>query len=425
MGASWQLDDAVAQGRRLIADGADIVDVGGESSRPGAEPVELAEELRRVVPVIEALAPEVRVSIDTVKPEVARAAVAAGATLVNDVSASLAEVAAELEAGYVVMHRQGTPKTMQLAPRYDDVVAEVGAFLADRAEQAEALGIGEVWVDPGIGFGKTLAHNLALLRHLDQLVALGRPVLVGTSRKGFLGQLVARSDARALTRSDVRSEPTPTRSRPRPGGRAAGGLAGHGHLGHGPGRSHGPGPRCRSNRPSSESRGSMSPVAMKGKWAQGIRPRNFHWIIKDQIALCERPGGYGANHRRVRRQEEIIWIREQGFGCVISLIPAPHNLHNYDDLGVTWRHRPFSSTDDAAVYLGALYPEIKGLLAEGTRVLMHGEELGDRICGTVAGYLLWDGLIDSGPRTISAVEQITQRQLGPLGRELVAVAATL
>jgi hypothetical protein len=164
---------------------------------------------------------------------------------------------------------------------------------------------------------------------------------------------------------------------------------------------------------------------MKGKWAQGIRPRNFHWIIKDQIALCERPGGYGPNHRRVRRQEEIIWIREQGFGCVISLIPAPHNLHNYDDLGVTWRHRPFSSTDDAAVYLGALYPEIKGLLADGTRVLMHGEELGDRICGAVAGYLLWDGLIDSGPRTISAVEQITQRQLGPLGRELVAVAATL
>ena len=109
----------------------------------------------------------------------------------------------------------------------------------------------------------------------------------------------------------------------------------------------------------------MSPVAMKGKWAQGIRPRNFHWIIKDQIALCERPGGYGSNHRRVRRQEEIIWIREQGFGCVISLIPAPHNLHNYDDLGVTWRHRPFSSSDDPAVYLGGLYPDIKALLRLG------------------------------------------------------------
>jgi hypothetical protein len=164
---------------------------------------------------------------------------------------------------------------------------------------------------------------------------------------------------------------------------------------------------------------------MKGKWAQGIRPRNFHWIIKDQIALCERPGGYGANHRRVRRQEEIIWIREQGFGCVISLIPAPHNLHNYDDLGVVWRHRPFVTTDDPATYLKALYPELKDLVGQGTKVLMHGEELGDRICGTMAGYLLWDGLIDSGPRTISAIEQITQRQLGPLGRELVAVADSL
>jgi dihydropteroate synthase len=211
-------EDALAQGQRLIDEGADIVDVGGESSRPGADPVDPTEELRRVVPVIEALAPQVRVSIDTVKPEVARAAVAAGATLVNDVSASLAEVAAELDAGYVVMHRQGTPKTMQLAPRYDDVVAEVGAFLAERAEQAEALGIGEVWVDPGIGFGKTLAHNLTLLRHLDELVAMGRPVLVGTSRKGFLGRLVARSDTRALTRSDAPADPAPADPEPSPVG---------------------------------------------------------------------------------------------------------------------------------------------------------------------------------------------------------------
>jgi hypothetical protein len=164
---------------------------------------------------------------------------------------------------------------------------------------------------------------------------------------------------------------------------------------------------------------------MKGKWAQGIKPRNFHWVIKDQLALCERPGGYGGNHRRVRRQEEIIWIREQGFGCVISLIPAPHNLHNYDDLGVIWRHRPFGGDDDASVYLGALYPEIKELIGSGAKVLMHGEELGDRICGAVAGYLLWDELIDSGPRAISAIEQITQRQLGPVGRGLVAVAASL
>ena len=169
----------------------------------------------------------------------------------------------------------------------------------------------------------------------------------------------------------------------------------------------------------------MSPVAMKGKWAQGIKPRNFHWIVKDQLAVCERPGGYGANHRRVRRQEEIIWIREQDFGCVISLIGSRHNLHNYDDLGVTWRHRPYANAEESAEYLGALYPEIKALMVGGTKVLMHGEELGDRICGIVAGFLLWDGLIDSGPRAISVIEQITSRQLGPIGRELVSIAAAL
>jgi dihydropteroate synthase len=187
-------DVAIAHGRAMIDEGADVVDVGGESSRPGADEVPEDEEMRRVVPVIEALAGEVRLSIDTVKPAVARAAVGAGATLVNDVSATLAPVAAELGVGYVVMHRQGTPQTMQVDPHYDDVVAEVSAFLAARAAEATALGIEEVWVDPGIGFGKTIEHNLSLLRHLDRVVALGHPVLVGTSRKGFLGRLLAASD---------------------------------------------------------------------------------------------------------------------------------------------------------------------------------------------------------------------------------------
>ena len=185
---------AVEHGRQLIAEGADLVDVGGESSRPGAEPVAEAEELRRVLPVVEALAGEVRVSIDTVKPEVARAAVAAGASLVNDVSATLAPVAAEIGAAYVVMHRQGTPATMQRSPSYDDVVAEVTDFLAREAATARDLGIEEVWVDPGIGFGKTIDHNLSLLRHLDRVVGTGFPVVVGTSRKSFLGLLVGRSD---------------------------------------------------------------------------------------------------------------------------------------------------------------------------------------------------------------------------------------
>jgi dihydropteroate synthase len=194
-GGEWfDGDRAVARGRQMIAEGADIVDVGGESTRPKAEPVPTDEELRRVIPVIEALSPEVRVSIDTTKDEVARAAVDAGATLINDVSASLWPAAADCGVGWVAMHRQGTPADMQDHPHYGDVVAEVAAFLRDRAEAATGAGIAEVWVDPGIGFGKTAAHNLQLLAALDDLVAGGFPVLVGTSRKSFLGALAPAAD---------------------------------------------------------------------------------------------------------------------------------------------------------------------------------------------------------------------------------------
>ena len=163
----------------------------------------------------------------------------------------------------------------------------------------------------------------------------------------------------------------------------------------------------------------------KGKWARGIVPRNFHWIVKDQLAVCERPGGYGANHRRVRRQEEIIWLRESGFGMVISLIPSPHNLHNYDELGVAWQHRPFTAEDDEATYLSDLYPELDRLRAEGTMVLLHQDELSDRLVGVVAGYVLWAGLLDNGPQTISVVELMVDRQMGPTGRGLVTLAIGL
>ena len=194
---------AVARGLELIAEGADVVDVGGESSRPGAEPVPAGVELARVVPVIEALAGSdavarsgTRLSVDTVKREVAEAALAAGATLVNDISASLWEVAAGGGAGWVAMHMQGRPRTMQQEPRYADVVAEVRDFVLERADRALAAGVAEVWVDPGIGFGKTMAHNLSLLRHLSELVGAAAGagcagVLVGTSRKRFLGLLAA------------------------------------------------------------------------------------------------------------------------------------------------------------------------------------------------------------------------------------------
>ncbi|MGQ0616273.1 MAG: dihydropteroate synthase [Acidimicrobiia bacterium] len=192
-----EAEAAIEQGMVLVTEGADIVDVGGESTRPGAAPVSVAEELRRVVPVVQALAPLVRVSIDTRHAAVAEAAIAAGATLVNDVSASLGQVAAHAGVGFVAMHMQGDPRSMQAQPTYGDVVSEVGDFLVQRADAAVAAGCDEVWVDPGIGFGKTAAHNLTLLRHLDVLVGRGYPVLVGTSRKRFLGDILAGSDARA------------------------------------------------------------------------------------------------------------------------------------------------------------------------------------------------------------------------------------
>ncbi|MGH9151909.1 MAG: dihydropteroate synthase [Acidimicrobiales bacterium] len=180
---------AIAHGLALVAEGAAVVDVGGESTRPGAAPVAEDDERARVVPVVAALAPHVRVSVDTSKASVARAALEAGATLVNDVSASLHPVVAGTGAGWVAMHMQGTPASMQDAPAYGDVVAEVRRFLVERAEAAVAAGVGEVWIDPGIGFGKRPEHNLSLLRHLDALVGTGFPVVVGTSRKSFLGLL--------------------------------------------------------------------------------------------------------------------------------------------------------------------------------------------------------------------------------------------
>jgi dihydropteroate synthase len=194
-GQHASLEAAVRHGLQMAADGADWVDVGGESTRPGAQPVAEAEELRRVIPVVEALVDSgVPVSIDTRKEVVARAAIAAGATILNDVSASLAGVAAELGVGWIAMHAQGDPATMQDDPRYDDVVAEVQAFLVERADAARAAGCQQVWIDPGIGFGKTLEHNLALLGRLPELVATGHPVVLGASRKGFLGRLLGASD---------------------------------------------------------------------------------------------------------------------------------------------------------------------------------------------------------------------------------------
>jgi dihydropteroate synthase len=193
---------AVEHARRLLAAGADVVDVGGESTRPGADPVPDDVELARVIPVIETLAAEgVVVSVDTTKAAVAKAAMEAGAEIINDVTAAgeqgMAETMASSGAGIVLMHMQGTPRTMQHEPRYADVVGEVRDFLLTRAAQVESAGAARqaVMVDPGIGFGKSVEHNLTLIRRVGELVATGYPVMVGASRKGFLGRILGVDDA--------------------------------------------------------------------------------------------------------------------------------------------------------------------------------------------------------------------------------------
>lgn len=190
---------ALAHARRLIAEGAHILDLGAESTRPGAEPVPAEVEIERLVPLVRAILAEsdVAISVDTMKPEVARAAVAAGASIWNDVTAlrhdpASLDAAAEMDCEVVLMHMQGEPRTMQAEPRYDDVVGEVAAFLADRAEAALAAGVarGRIWLDPGVGFGKhMIRHNLPVLGGLARIVALGFPVLLGASRKSFIGAL--------------------------------------------------------------------------------------------------------------------------------------------------------------------------------------------------------------------------------------------
>ncbi len=164
---------------------------------------------------------------------------------------------------------------------------------------------------------------------------------------------------------------------------------------------------------------------MKGKWERGIPPRFFAWIIKGKLAISERPGGYARNHRPVRRQEELRWLRGEGFTRIVSLLPSPHNLHAYDELEITWSHVPFGPHDDPAAVLPDLYTHLRDWLDAGERLLLHQEELGDRLMGVVAGYLRWSGMIPSSPKTIAVVEQLLHRQMGPAGRELVALAPDL
>lgn len=164
---------------------------------------------------------------------------------------------------------------------------------------------------------------------------------------------------------------------------------------------------------------------MKGKWAAGIPPRNFTWVIKDRLAMSERPGGFAPNHRKVRRQEEIIWLQVQGFNRVVSLLPSAHNLQAYEEKSLASVHFPLASSGDVRGVLAEAYRDIHGRLGAGERILVHQEELGDRVSGVIAGYLLWSDRLPTGPQAITVLEHLTGHPMGPSGRELVAYAGQL
>jgi len=161
---------------------------------------------------------------------------------------------------------------------------------------------------------------------------------------------------------------------------------------------------------------------VKGKWAAGIPPRNFTWVIKDRLAMSERPGGFAPNHRKVRRQEEIIWLQMQGFTRVVSLLPSSHNLQAYEEKSLASVHFPLPPSGDARAILADIFRDLHQRLTAGERILIHPEELGDRVVGVVAGYLLWSDRLTSGPQSITVLEHMTGHPMGPSGRELVAFA---
>lgn len=162
---------------------------------------------------------------------------------------------------------------------------------------------------------------------------------------------------------------------------------------------------------------------LRGKWAKGIVPRHFTWVLKDQMAICERLGGYGDSHRSVRRQEEIIWVLNSEFDVVVSLIPGPSNLHNYEELKLPHLHWPLSSTDDFEMLLPEMYQELRNRLDRGGRLLFHREEINDLVCGFVGGYVAWTGMVPDSPKAVNATEHLLSRPLGPLARTMVQAVA--
>ena len=163
---------------------------------------------------------------------------------------------------------------------------------------------------------------------------------------------------------------------------------------------------------------------MSSKWSEGIEPRGFRWIITDRFGVCERPGGYGVGHRRVRRMEEIIWLRRNGIGLMVSITSIPYNLHDYDEHELAYAHLPFSDPGDGSGRLEEIFNTIREHSTDG-RVVLHHDSIGDRVSGVVAGYLLWAGLVDDGPEAITIAERLLERELGPMAREIVSMSQRL
>ena len=360
-------DAAVAHGLELVAAGADLLDVGGESTRPGAEPVDEDEELRRVLPVVRRLAAEagVPVSIDTSKAAVAAAALDAGATIVNDVSAGAdPEMFARgrgrrCRASWSCTCRASRARCSTTRTTTTSSPRSATSSL-DRLAAARAAGVddGALCADPGLGFGKTAAHNLELLARLGELVArVDVPVL-----RRPVAQVVHRARARRRPRHDIVARDDGTLA-------TAVWAVDHGAR---VVRVHDAGAAADALRllavMDADRRGGGG---VKGRWAQGLEPRAFCWIIKDRLAASERPGGFARNHRKVRRQEELIWLIGHGFTHILSMLDSPHNLHAYDEAGIPHAHVPIGRHDEWPDTLPRLYATLAVVVGQPAGARAH------------------------------------------------------
>ncbi len=385
-----------------------MIDVGGESTRPGAEPVSEDEELRRLVPVIEGLVGAgVAVSVDTYKAGVARRALEAGAVVVNDVTGfrdpRMVATVAHHDCGVVVMHMKGTPADMHVDPVYEDVVAEVESYLLDSVRTLEEAGVNaaRIAIDPGIGFGKQARHSLTLLSNIGRLAEHGMPVMVGTSRKGFLGRVTGDDSRTGRYRATAFTTA----------------------LAYAHGATLFRGSRCLRIERCAQGGGRYRGQPVMGRMVAGLKPRGFTWVITDRLAVSDRVGGSGFQHRRVRREEEITWLVEEAqINTIVSMLPGNQNLAAYRQAGIATYSVPMSgpvTRHDVGRFFATLD---QALARNHARVLIHRETIDDTIGGLLGGYLVDSGMVDDPILALALIQQILGRALGPEGRSLIPEA---